>query len=604
MGRFGLRTFFFLTAASLAGCGSHGAAGTPVPAAPQTAAVAPALSGVPATTLGEFGVYVHLPLRNSAELESLVQAQSDQNSPQYHHFLSPDQFRERYGASAAQLATVASTLQAQGLRTATTSQGVFAAGPQAAVERTFGVHFRAGTGIARQTESGSPALVADRTPVVPQALSAMGASVVFHTRRMHVDSRKSATAQSVDNRYGPNGPYWFTDLKEAYGYPSYSALNGRSVTIGIVIDSDVSDADTQAYFTHEKLSPVPVVHRRYVNGGSPFDPNSNDSFEASLDVQQSLGSAPGARLLLYDIASLNDDDILAGYQALVDENKADVVSSSFGACELYYLPAWENGVDYTSYLKAYHDIFAQGNAQGITFVASSGDNGAYECLDPTGTSLVKGVSTPATDSAVTAVGGTNLLTNVTPGSLDSAYVSENAFGDTFDNSQSGRPVDDVWGSGGGISQLVAKPWYQYLVNTGARTRTVPDIAMQMGGCPQLPCDEANRSSAAAAFGGYFYGAIGTSASSPEFAGLLAVTEERLRTRLGNANGYIYLLAATGGDAIFRHAIPGNNGNATHPGYPSGGRYNYVVGNGTPRAAAFALDPRAPLAGTPQTPSNP
>jgi hypothetical protein len=123
--------------------------------------------------------------------------------------------------------------------------------------------------------------------------------------------------------------------------------------------------------------------------------------------------------------------------------------------------------------------------------------------------------------------------------------------------------------------------------------------MHMGGCPLgalTPCGP-DRTSVVTAIGGSFYLLIGTSASAPEFAGLLAVTEQSLGTRLGNANGYIYALAAIFGDRVYRHP-PGNNG------YPTRRDYDYVLGNGTPRAAAFVLRPGIPLAGDPGTPSNP
>jgi hypothetical protein len=72
-------------------------------------------------------------------------------------------------------------------------------------------------------------------------------------------------------------------------------------------------------------------------------------------------------------------------------------------------------------------------------------------------------------------------------------------------------------------------------------------------------------------------------------------------RAGNVNNVIYELAALGtlgNGPIFHNNIPGNNGYQSHQGY------NFVVGNGTPYGAQYALDPTAPLAGDPQTPSNP
>ncbi len=232
-------------------------------------------------------------------------------------------------------------------------------------------------------------------------------------------------------------------------------------------------------------------------------------------------------------------------------------------------------------------------------MASSGDNGAYDCADPTFTFLVKGVENPADDTDVTGVGGTNLVTKSIAGSRNSAYVRESAFFDPYDPAQ-GAVANEVFGSGGGISVLFPKPWYQNLVNTRAHTRTVPDVAMHMGGCPvgaTTPCNP-DDSSVITAIGGQFFLLIGTSASSPEFAGLLAVTEQTLGTRLGNANGYIYALSLVGGEAVYRQDIPGNNGySTTHD-------YNYVLGNGTPKAALFAAQPFAPRAGNPWSPSNP
>jgi kumamolisin len=554
-------------------------------------------AGVPQSAMRGVQVVVHLPLRNSDQLDSLIAAQGDKASPQYHQFISPQQFRASYAPAQADLAAAAASLKQLGFEAHVTSQSVTAAAPQSTVEQAFGVHLKTAMSQGRATLSaGRTALVADRAVTLPASLSKLNATVTFATHSKHVDSRRVGKAAYVpDNRYSTTGPYWFTDLKQAYGYPSYQTAKGSGRTIAVVIDSDVLDSDLALYFGHELLAP-PVVERRPVDGGpNAFDPNSGSSAEASLDVQQSFGSAPGAHIMLYGIPDLFDNHILDAYQAIVDDNRADIVNSSFGLCELYYTPAYNGGsTDGLAVLRAFHDVFRQGNAQGITFAASSGDFGAYDCFDPTFTFLVKGVENPADDPNVTGVGGTNLVTNSVSGSRNSAYVRESAFFDPF-----GDIPNDIWGSGGGISVLFDKPWYQHLVQTHAGTRTVPDVSMHMGGCPQgaASCNP-DDSSDITAIGGQFYLLIGTSASSPEFAGLLAVTEQTLGTRLGNANGYIYALSAVGGSTVYRQNIPGNNG------YPATPGYNYVLGNGTPHAAVFAAQPFAPRAGDPQTPTNP
>jgi subtilase family serine protease len=591
----------------LAACGGSGASS---PAVPQTALSAnttplQSLDGVPAGAIAGSAVFVHLPLRNGSELDGLLQAQTDKNSPEYHHFLTPGQFRDRYAPAGADIATAAAALKALGFHTWTTSQGVVAAAPQATIESVFGVRYRASAQSA--VRGGAQAVAtAQSAAVLPQALRTLGATVALPRRPFHVDSRRVSNAAFPDNRYSATGPYWFDDLKQAYEYPSYQRLNGAGATIGIVMSSDVLDSDTAQYFEHEHL-PAPHIVRRAINGGAgAFDPNNPASDEASLDVQQSLGSAPGASLVLYSTPDLYDTNILLAYQAIVDENRVDIVSSSFGGCELYYTAAYNGGTDFTYYLtQLYHDIFRQGNAQGITWVASSGDNGAYGCTDTTFTTPAIGVESPADDPDVVAVGGTNLTTASNPPSRNSAYVTQNASSDTFDANDSVvtgyPPYITTWGSGGGVSVVFSRPWYQYLAPTGSSARTVPDVAMHMGGCPigtLTPCNPPDRSSVVTAIGGSYYLLIGTSASSPEFAGLLAVTEQNLGTRLGNANGYIYPLSALGGSSVFRSGIPGDDGYYhTKPGY------DYVTGLGTPRAGAFALYD-GPLAGVPLSQSNP
>jgi subtilase family serine protease len=594
------RHFFRLAAVAciaplVSACGGAGGSRA-VPAPPaQPGAPAPSgVAGVPQGAANGVMVSVHLPLRNSEELDALIARQTDKSSADYRHFLTPEQFRATYAPSQADLNTAASTLRGLGFETHATSQAILASAPQAVVERAFQVQLRAvQTHERHATSVARGALTTTKAPILPPALAKLGATVGFSAGVRHVDSvRVSKNAYVPDNRYSNVGPYWFTDLKQAYGYPSYQTANGAGRTIAIVIDSDVLDSDLALYFGHEHLAP-PLVERRPVDGGpNAFDPNSGSSAEASLDVQQAFGSAPGAHIMLYGIPILLDQNVYDAYSAIVEDNRADIVNSSFGLCELYYTAAYNGGTDFTGILRQFHDLFRQGNAQGITFVASSGDSGAYGCFDPTGSFFVKGVQNPADDPNVTGVGGTNLVTKTVAGSRDSTYVRENAFLDQL----SSFP-NDIWGSGGGISTIFAKPWYQNLVNTHARTRTVPDVSMQMGGCPVSPCAP-DRSSVITAIGGQFFLLIGTSVSSPEFAGLLAVTEQTLGSRLGNANGYIYALSGFGGEAVYRQDIPGNNG------YPTTHDYNYVLGNGTPHAAVFALQPFAPRAGIPQTPTNP
>jgi subtilase family serine protease len=168
----------------------------------------------------------------------------------------------------------------------------------------------------------------------------------------------------------------------------------------------------------------------------------------------------------------------------------------------------------------------------------------------------------------------------------------------------------VWGSGGGKSVIFSKPFYQELVQTGSNMRTVPDVSLQMGGCPtglaKMPC-HATDSFTVEVFDGQLVGVIGTSVSAPDFAGILALKEQFLGgSRLGNVNYDIYAIAAAQ-PAVAKSPLdflhqgqPGSNGafSTTKSGY------NLVLGVGTPLVRNFIFAPELPPAGNPQTKSNP
>jgi subtilase family serine protease len=617
---------------------------------------------------------VYLPLTHTDALEKLLQSQTDTTSRNYHQWLTPAQFKQQFGPSPADVAKTKQLLEAAGFTVVgEKTQNLEVEGPVAAVERMFNTQIE-----KVQMKAGHVALAAaNRHLNLPQSLASLGAVIPEFAPhlRAHVHSQvvrplTSATSSSALSPLAVSSPaarlstadsfYYANDLNEAYQLPSFQTevtplfsrhkeqIAGVGAHIGILISSVIDpadlalefnskvsagpDSDVQAYTANSNL-PVPTVTIRAVDGGSgAFVPNTPDSDEASLDTQMSLGTAPGATETLYNIPFLSDDEIMAGYTAINEDNVADVVSSSFGECELDFLPAANDNTDFTGILKTFHALFQQGNAQGITFLASSGDNGAPDCTsfafdtNPTnGTNFVLGVENPADDPNVTAVGGTNLQTIASPGANDSTYLSENA---NFDprkpaefELQDGTILtvgNNTWGSGGGFSQIFSKPLYQFLVDTGSnRHRAVPDVSLMMGGCPgdadlaAQDCRFLPRSAIIVWIGGVPNLLIGTSSASPEMAGVLALAVELNRGRLGNVNPSIYALSAVqsifgGANApkalqYFHRNISGdNNGFKVKPGQA----YSEVLGNGTLDVKNFLQLQGAAPAGTPSTPSNP
>jgi len=592
---------------ALAACQGGGNVSSPVPVMNNVASTTMGSAdyvAVPKTAANGIRTYIHLPLRNTTELENLIQQQSTPGTPLYQHWLTPAQFRTSYGPAIQDLKTAAASLQGYGFTTTITSQGIFADAPQATVERTFGIHLRR----AQSVSAGSMGpLVADRAPTMPTALAKLNAQItsVGSAHPFMPEVYRANTKEIPENRYGPTGPYWFDDLKQAYTYPSYLEIHGVGKTIGIVSTSDFLDGDYKTYFSHEKLASPSVIRRPVSGGPPPFNPNSSDSAEVTVDIQQAGGSAPGATLVLYGAPDDSDSSFFAMYVAIDEDNAVDIVNTSFGSCELFYTAPYNGGTSMLGILTAYHQLFLQGNAQGITFVASSGDFGAYGCWNPSLTQAILGVTPSASDPAVTAVGGTNLVTSYYPGYLRSTYHSENAFDDKFAPGQGPfGAAGNIFGSGGGKSVVFAKPPYQTLVNTRASVRTIPDVALHMGGCPAgavTPCGP-DRSFDVAVFDGQLTGFLGTSLSSPEFAGLQALQGESLGGgRQGNVNYLIYNLAkaeSLGGKPIFHNTTPGNNG------YPSIAGYDYITGNGEPYGTVYAFRPNGNVAGNPQAPSNP
>lgn len=563
---------------------------------------------------------IYIPLQNRAALDTLERAQNTPGNAQFHKWLTPAEFEARFALDKATVAAITRELHAKGLEVVEAhTHSLRVSGSVGAIERAFG------TELSRaKFANGKEVMAAARPLTMTPTLAAVHAVVPEFAGVIHMESTAQRNGKSIpQNREGRFGGYWFTDLKQAYKWPSYKVYTGAGTTIGILMEAGYSKADTDAYFTHEKLA-TPKISEVNINGATPYDSkNPFNSAETQLDIQQSGGMAPGAHIIHYNIPDLYDATILGALTAIiqgsstVDGNVADVVNMSFGGPELFYTKQYNGGVDYTGFLQIYDDMFAQGNAQGMSFVASSGDRGALgappmACFAPKATSScgswVFGVQTPASSPHVTGVGGTNLTTTADPKhptDLNSAYVSESAFGDSLTADPSyGTPVTgSLWGSGGGRSLFYKAPSFQGLVNTRTTMRAVPDLSLHMGGCPQgavTPC-AANDSFDWVGIAGKFYGFIGTSASAPDFAGLTALKIERLGTRLGNQNYEIYALAAAqseGGNAVFRRSIPGYNGYYTHPGY------NFVLGNGSLRGRDFILAPTAPLAGIPQTPTNP
>jgi subtilase family serine protease len=561
-------------------------------AAPASAEVPKLLSAATSSEIVRFQFY--FPPRDMAGLKSLVAAQNQKGSPQYHKWLTPAQFQDRFGPTADTINKVTSELTLHGL-SVVEHQGLMlsVAGSASAVQDAFGVRLS-----HAQFADGFQSLVADRALTMTPALAASGALTPnFSTAaQMHKDSVIVGPA-APRNFKSATGPYLAADLRQAYDFPSAKSLTAKGVNIAILMDGDYNLTDIQDYFKDDGLptSLWPTLTSIPINGGLAF--STSTSGETHLDIQQSGSVSMAANIGLYNLSDLSPATIIFGLNHIVSDNVADVVNMSFGGPEADLLPANNKGISQFYLLDMEDWVFYQGTSQGITFVASSGDHGAIPLVGASQKPTLS-VDDPASDPNVLSVGGTNLVTSYTAGSTQSTYVSENA---NYDS----EPNGEVWASGGGISIYWPQPSYQTLVPTpSTKFRTVPDVAQHMGGCPSGATKCPTPYSADyEVIGGASVTVIGTSASAPDITGLLALKVKLTKGRLGLENVDVYTQAKNqiaGTGTPFHHTgIPGNNGH-----YATKVPYDLVIGNGTVDGRQLLGATNLPAAGDPNTTTNP
>lgn len=381
-----------------------------------------------------------------------------------------------------------------------------------------------------------------------------------------------ATGHSQDVTFNcqvttPAGCYGPKQIRAAYGVDTLAqryGADGAGSTI-VIIDAFSSPTIVHDLHTFDSLFglPDPQFTQIAPDGLTPFDPADSNQVgwagEITLDVEWAHAIAPKANITLVLAKSNNDADILSATRYAVEHHLGQVISQSFGEAEQCMDP---------DLVRQQHALFAKAVRQGITLFASSGDEGAAL---PTcdNTSFFKAASTPATDPNVTAVGGTMLVANGTTGAYDHEAVW--------------NEPDFAVAGGGGYSVLYGTPAYQRPLHL--RTRGVPDISYSaaiIGGVLGVWSSSGQGPDMVFRFGG-------TSAGSPQWAGLIALADQIGTTHsLGAINDDLYRLARGSqyGDR-FHDVLQGDNTfhgeDITVPGFAATPGWDAASGLGTPRA---------------------
>jgi subtilase family serine protease len=405
-----------------------------------------------------------------ADLAQLLSEQQDRSSPNYHSWLTPQEFGQRFGLADADLQVVTQWLAAHGftgIRVANSRTVIEFSGNVGSVRSAFR------TQIHQYLVGGAEHVANDSDPQIPAALQAVVAGIVslhnFYKKPMHHLAGASAGLQATgptpasgpaftfscfDYITGlttpchPVGPYDFATIYNLLPlWNAASPIDGTGQTIAIVGRTNINVQDAADFRNIFGMPPNPP--QVIVDGADPgLVPG--DETEADLDVEWSGAVAKNATIkLVASQSTQTTDGVDLSALYIVDNNLASVMSESYGQCE-FNMGAAGN--------QFYSNLWQQAAAQGITVLVSSGDNGSAGCdfelnqglFEPAQFGLqVNGIASSPYD---VAVGGTDFndyfnsanYWNATSDPITQqsvkAYVPETTWNDSCTNAVLQNPI--------------------------------------------------------------------------------------------------------------------------------------------------------------------
>jgi subtilase family serine protease len=414
------------------------------------------------------------------------------------------------------------------------------------------------------------ASLADRERGVPRRIPSQLAGLIGSVRfsgDLRWSSRPRYTTADGTRALAP------ADLAAIYG----TAGDGDGQTIAIVGVSNFLPTDIQEFRSRFGL---PERSPRVIVAGEDPGYDYGGMLEAVIDLEWAGAMAPRA-----DLVYVYSRDIIDAVRTVVDRNLASVLNFSFGVCEANLAPPD---------IESIRLLVQQAAAQGITFVAGSGDNGPAACnTNGNVATLGLNVMFPASLPEATAVGGTQLDEgNGAYWSNGSAtgYIPEIAWNDT-----TRHPTFAA--SGGGASRLFGKPRWQAGPGVPLQNaRHLPDLAFSAS---------PHHNPYVTIFGSSMVVLGGTSVSAPVFSGVMGVLNQRVG-RVGNINPMLYGAHDEGSSKPWFHdVVEGDNIVQCFPGtrdcvdgslgFRAGPGYDPVTGLGSLNIPAFVDGVAAKLA---------
>jgi subtilase family serine protease len=348
-------------------------------------------------------------------------------------------------------------------------------------------------------------------------------------------------------------------LRSAYGTASTvaSGIDGRGVTVAIVdaFASPTIFEDASTYSQRNDPS-HPLARNQFSQNN--FRPQRFQKEcdiqgwygEETLDVEAVHAMAPGANILYTGARSCADADLTDAVADIVDHERADIITNSYGI-----FGEGTTQADFRSTIK----VHTQAAVEGIGIYYSSGDSGDESDSGYGGP--VPSADWPASSPLATAVGGTSLGV-----AADGSVALEHGWTTGVSNLDPasnqwvpGGRGDFLYGAGGGPSRLFGQPDYQKGVvpndiarGIGApKRRVVPDVGMVGDPNTGMLVGQTQTFPEGVSYDEFRLG--GTSLSSPLFAGVMALADQKAGFNHGFANPFLYSLYGT---SAFRDIKPG------------------------------------------------
>jgi hypothetical protein len=511
-----------------------------------------------------------------AGLQQLLADQQDPKSPDYHKWLTPSEFGLRFGPTDQDVADASNWLKKFGFTIDEIGNGrlwINFSGDVQKVERAFQ------TNIRNFEVDGKMHFANATDPSIPRALTGLVQGVVsLHNFPKHPNSTVS---QLPSDFTAGNGAHFLApaDFATIYNvkplYNAAPAIDGTGQTIAIVGRTDINLADVQFF---RSFFGLPVNDPIFVhNGPDPGNLGTGEEREADLDVEWSGAVAKNATIKFVISQTTATDGVDLSAQFIVNNNLANIMSTSFGLCEFTLKAAGNN---------FWNTLWAQAAAQGITAFVSAGDSGAAGC-DPSGAAAGTGLGVNGLASTPNniAVGGTQFnegagnfwsaANNPADQSSVLSYIPEIVW------NESGAVAggSNLFSTGGGASLIYAKPAFQTGPGVPADgARDIPDVSLTAAGHDGYLIIQGHTAnvSGLAAVGG-------TSASTPSFAGLMALVVQKTGAGQGNANPIFYSMARnqfSGGITVYHDTTSGNNSVPGVAGFSAGVGYDEATGWGS------------------------